>query len=65
MKRKHHGKSLSTGLKILPDINIYFAWIDSLYNNNLVSSPVKEGFSMDPMLEHALDFDTDENEERE
>ena len=32
---------------------------------NLSGSPVKEGvFTMDPMLEHALDFDTDEDEER-
>lgn len=31
---------------------------------NLSGSPVKEGvFTMDPMLEHALDFDTDEDEE--
>ena len=32
---------------------------------NMSGSPVKEGvFAMDPMLEHALDFDTDEDEER-
>ena len=31
---------------------------------HLSGSPVKEGvFTMDPMLEHALDFDTDEDEE--
>ena len=31
---------------------------------NLSGSPVKEAvFTMDPMLEHALDFDTDDDEE--
>ena len=31
---------------------------------NMSGSPVKEGvFTMDPMLEHALDFDTDDEEE--
>ena len=31
---------------------------------NMTGSPVKEGvFTMDPMLEHALDFDTDDEDE--
>ena len=31
---------------------------------NMSGSPVKEGvFTMDPMLEHALDFDTDDEDE--
>ena len=31
---------------------------------NMAGSPVKEGvFTMDPMLEHALDFDTDDEDE--
>ena len=33
---------------------------------NLSGSPIKEGvFTMDPMLEAALDFDTDDDEEDE
>ena len=43
----------------------FFLIVESVYNNNFMGSPTKEMFSMDPMLEHALDFDTDENEERE
>ena len=42
--------------------SIYFSPSDSVAN--LSGSPVKEAvFTMDPMLEHALDFDTDDDEE--
>ena len=45
--------------------NKFYLIVESVYNNNFMGSPTKEMFSMDPMLEHALDFDTDENEEKE
>ena len=67
MKRKHHlNKSFSTGEEFLGCHKLSFILlsVESVYNNNFLGSPTKEGFVMDPMLEHALDFDTDENEEK-
>lgn len=67
MKQKFHfNKSFSTGEDSGRFIQIsIFLIVESVYNNNFMGSPTKDMFSMDPMLEHALDFDTDENEERE
>ena len=64
-RKNFMSKSYSSGKGVMRAeivMDLFISPSDSVAN--LSGSPVKEAvFTMDPMLEHALDFDTDDDEE--